>query len=315
VGNKIDVGGRAPSKEEVDDFLNSNNLANYYETSAKKGEGTIELLNGIINSIDWSKMVKNLKPKITKIIEKEIKQLRSQIKIIETDELIRILASRDVNLDGFELKSMLKQFVSQNLIQFSKNEKFIVLDPEFVGKYESELIRIATGTNGIIEWNEIIRKWKFASQQLEFLFKYLENQKVCYKLQERSWIFSNVHRFTEYKIYEWIQRILDSDTKSMAYEIHGAGDFIFSRLLVSIAQELNAPEERGGFTSNTTALWIQGRAVTQTALLLQFFPSQTGGVIRFKTGGGEATFLLNQMDELANQIFIAYTSKFNKIPV
>jgi hypothetical protein len=101
----------------------------------------------------------------------------------------------------------------------------------------------------------------------------------------------------------------------MAYEIHGAGDFIFSRLLVSIAQELNAPEERGGFTSNTTALWIHGRAVTQTALLLQFFPSQTGGVIRFKTGGGEATFLLNQMDELANQIFIAYTSKFNKIPV
>ena len=52
VGNKKDmVENRKVTKEEIDDFIYKNNIEQYYETSAKSGEGIHELFDEIIQKL------------------------------------------------------------------------------------------------------------------------------------------------------------------------------------------------------------------------------------------------------------------------
>ncbi len=78
--------------------------------------------------------------------------------------------------------------------------------------------------------DDYLKKWKLTRTQLKMLFKFLEEENYCYRLSKRIWVFSNVPRDIETKIDDYTQNILDSDPRTLAYKIHGAGEFIFNRL-------------------------------------------------------------------------------------
>ncbi|KKL11867.1 hypothetical protein LCGC14_2541480, partial [marine sediment metagenome] len=313
IGNKIDLGGRALPKKIIDQFIIKNNIYKFFETSASTGEHMEDLLGSIRQAINWSEMVGNIKPEILNIVGKEIKKLRAYEKIMEMSEFMSIFVEQSYQVNKVEIQATLKQFASQDLIIVGRSKRFIVLDPEFIAKKESELSKIAANNNGRLNRDDYLKKWKLTRTQLKMLFTFLEEENYCIRLSKRIWIFSNVPRDIETKIDEYTQNILDSDPRTLAYKIQGAGEFIFNRLIVNIAKEFDAPEKRGGFFGDTSALWRIGKAPDLTALFINYMPSEEGGVIRSKAGGGKGEDLLKKIEELAFQIFTAYAPEFGKI--
>ncbi|MFW9951777.1 MAG: hypothetical protein ACFFKA_16800, partial [Candidatus Thorarchaeota archaeon] len=149
----------------------------------------------------------------------------------------------------------------------------------------------------------------------KMLFKFFEEENYCYRLSKRIWVFSNVPRDIETKIDEYDREILDSDTHSTAYKIFGTSEFTFNRLVANLAKEFGAPENGGGFFGVNSALWRIGRIPELNILFINYMPSEEGGVIRFKIGGGKGANLFKKVDELAFQVFTAYAPEFEKLKV
>ncbi|MHA2393093.1 MAG: ABC transporter substrate-binding protein [Promethearchaeota archaeon] len=315
VGNKIDLGGRAITKKEIDQFVVRNNIHKSFETSASTGENMEDFLGSIRQAIDWSELVKNVKPEILNIIGKEIKKLRTYEKIMEMSEFISIFVEQIYQMNKVDVQATLKQYASQDLILLGGTGRYIVLDPEFIAKNESELSKMAAYNNGRVNRDEYLKKWKLTRTQLKMLFKFFEEENYCYRLSKRIWVFSNVPRDIETKIDEYDQEILDSDTHSTAYKIFGTSEFTFNRLVANLAKEFGAPENGGGFFGVNSALWRIGRIPELNILFINYMPSEEGGVIRFKIGGGKGANLFKKVDELAFQVFTAYAPEFEKLKV
>jgi len=313
VGNKLDVGGNAIQDEVLTNFLKTCDISKYYQTSAKTGVGVKTLLEDLAGAIDWSSLIKEIDTKIMGDISRELKKLSVQNNVMKTTELINNLVSIIPDTDQFLIKAALKRYASQDSIQINRSEVFILLKPEETKKYIDNLISMAANSDGIISFEEVYRNWKYNKEQLKVLFQFLESENVCYPIKNRIWVFPNVRHKAEPELEHWTQIILNSDPQTMAYKISGPDDLIFSRLTVNIAREYGAPENQSGFLSNTAGLWIIGHGHEQTALLIQFNPSKTGSVIRYKAGGGKGKELLEQINELSKQLFAAYTSDYNLI--
>ncbi|TFF95247.1 MAG: GTP-binding protein, partial [Promethearchaeota archaeon] len=140
VGNKTDAGGGAINRKKIRSFLKINDLNQHYETSAKEGTYVDKLLEDITGSIDWSDLIKNVKPQIATAIGGILKTLRNEVKVIKTSKLLDILSEKLPSQDRLILKAGLRTFAAQDLIQFGRKDLYVVLDPVFIDKWMAKLI-------------------------------------------------------------------------------------------------------------------------------------------------------------------------------
>ncbi len=308
IGNKLDVGGNAVPESELGTFLNRNGLVRIYYTSAKSGEGIARLMEDLAGSIDWSALIRNVDPRVVSAIGSALKDLRVTAKVMRLTDLLNHFASlpgvKDL-ADPLLLKVVLRQYATQEIIQFGRSDLFIVLDPEFLGKWVAKLLSNAARAEGVVNRENNLKTGTISINQLDLLFQYLENEKICYALRPGTWVFPNVLHKGEPSLDDSIQLVLNSAPQTVGFRIKGPGDLIFSRLTVTLARELGVP----AFASNVAGVWIHGQSIGKTAVLLQFIPALDGGVIRVKAGGGRGVEVLAQIQEIARQVFAAYTSE------
>ena len=229
-------------------------------------------------------------------------------------DLMAELENRLGNIDPILMKVLLKKNAAQEILQFGRSELFIILDPELIDKAIAKIIGKAAESNGMVSFDEIngLKSLRVIDKkQKKLLMKYLENENVCYKVRDNTWLFPHVlHRHeSEIKADRLTLEILNSEPVSGGIKFNGPGDLIFTRFTVLIAQELGVPEK----ASNIAAVWKIGRGHNLTAFMGQFIPSSKGGVIRLKVGGAQGTKQYNRVFEILQQTLSTYASKFAKI--
>ncbi len=308
IGNKLDVGGNAVPEKELSEFLARNALLRIYYTSAKNGEGISRLMEDLAGSIDWSALIKNIDPGVIVAVGNALRELRANNKVMRITDLMNQLATLTVfnnNANPLVLKAIIRKYATQELIQFGRSEVFIVLDPEFLGKWVAKLLSNAARADGVVTREEYLKTEVINPTHLDIFFQYLENENICYPLSPGAWVFPNVLHKGEPNLEGYVKMILESAPQTKGYQIKGPGDLIFSRLTVTLARECGLP----AFASNVAGLWIQGEGSNKTAALIQFIPARDGGVIRIKAGGGRGIEFLAQFEEIVHHVFAAYTSE------
>jgi len=314
IGNKIDVGGSAVPRSQIDDFLKMNNLNRFYKTSAVTKQNLMGLLEDIAGAVDWSSLMKTLPPEVLLSVENELKDLRKHTKIFMLTDLMAELEHRLKDIDLIMLKAVLKKNAAQEIVQFGRSELFIILDPEMIDKGIAKIIGMAAESNGMVNFDEIngLKSLRILdSKQKKLLMEYLVNEKVCYFVRDDTWLFPHVlHRKeNEIKLDRLTLEILNSEPISGGIKFTGPGDLIFNRFTVLLAQELGIPEN----ISNIAGVWKIARGHNKTVLMGQFIPSSNGGVIRLKVGGGQGTKQYDRIFEILQQTLSTYASKFENI--
>lgn len=61
--------------------------------------------------------------------------------------------------DYLVFQSLLRQFSSQELIQFGRSEVYIILDPEYIDKWLAKIISSAAKNDGIVLKEQLIKNW------------------------------------------------------------------------------------------------------------------------------------------------------------
>ena len=161
VGNKIDVGGSAVPTEDIKRFSERIGANRYYTTSAMIGKGVKELLEGISGAVEWSELLKSFNEKIGVSIGEYIKKKSKERKIERRIELIKSILNDFKGTDELEVNAILNYYISQAIIQISKNEEYIILDPEYVDKRIGKIISEASERDGVIEITRMLSFFLF----------------------------------------------------------------------------------------------------------------------------------------------------------
>jgi hypothetical protein len=301
VGNKIDVGGQAINRSNINEFLEKNQLSKHYLISAREETGIDKLLEDITGCIDWSSLIKNIKPEVVSSIESILKIIRNEFKIIKTTKLLNKLMQELPNQDRLVLRAALDNFASQDLIQFGRNDIYIILDPVYIDKWIAELIRRAADNDGVLSHNAGLEGWQLKGEQFDILMDFLTVENVCFDMGNKKWLFPNVIHKGEPNLAElddWARKILESSPTVENVNFKGPGDLIFSRILVILSREYGEPL----FISNVAGIWTRGSGRSKTVIFIHFIPSPEGGLIRVRTGGEKCERMCDKTTEVIDAI-------------
>ncbi|MHA1758764.1 MAG: GTP-binding protein, partial [Promethearchaeota archaeon] len=309
VGNKLDVGGRAISLNEINLFLQSTGIKVNIFTSAKTLEGIKELKESIVGTIDWTSLLRNIDQEIISKIGSLLTNIMKKRKIMATSELINEILNSIKEIDPIKVKAVLQQIATQNEIQFNRLKNIVILDIDNINKKIANIITIAGNNDGILKMEEIERKLKSDKKEINLILNYLEIENIIFRIDDKSWYVPHVNQMKpeEFEIEEYIQKILDSDPIIGEIEIEGHSQFLFSRIIVAISKEIGKPE----FASNTTALWKKGQGVNSTAILFNFIYSNEVGIIRWRAGGAFSKSFINEILDIIKAVLKIYKSNYS----
>ncbi|MHA1820002.1 MAG: GTP-binding protein, partial [Promethearchaeota archaeon] len=304
VGNKIDVGGAAIADAEIEELCKAENIDRnrfYYETSAKEKIGIRELKEAIASAVDWGHLITSFNSELGVKIGIYLNELSKKSKIMLKSELINILKNNFPKTDELELNAILNHYASQDKVQFGRSDIYVILDPEYVDKKIAKILASASRTEGIIDHLKISRILRLDNSQASTIIDYLLNEKICYRISNANLIFPNVIHKKKIEMDDITRNILESGTIEIGLKFNGPGDLIFHQYIVSLANELGAPE----YISNTNGLWKEGTGHTMTALLINYIPGRKGGVIRLKSGGANASELITSVKKILEYVLRA----------
>lgn len=144
VAGRCDRGGVTVSRKSIDDFHSLNDFNGYFETSANTGAGCEELLEAIINTIDWDDIPWTASPRIFQVLKNEILKLKDEGKVLlRLSELKQQLEIR-LQHETFtieELNAVIGLLAGPGLVWKLDFGSFILLEPERINAYAAAVIR------------------------------------------------------------------------------------------------------------------------------------------------------------------------------
>jgi len=309
VGNKIDVGGSAVPIEDIKRFSERICVNRYYTTSAMIGKGVKELLEGISGAVEWSELLKSFNEKIGVSIGEYIKKKSKERKIERRIELIKSILNDFKGTDELEVNAILNYYISQAIIQISKNEEYIILDPEYVDKRIGRIISEASERDGVIEITRMQEIMKLGRNEMEDIIDYILKENICYKASENIIVFPNVIHKTEVELEEYLIEVLNSNPIEEIIKFRGPGDVIFLQYSAIMSKEIGNPE----YISNIAGAWKRWSGKDTSVIVIMYIKSQQGGVIRLKSGGGRGNEMMQQALSILKSILESHALSYEKV--
>ena len=143
VAGRIDTGFKA-SRAKLQAFSQEHGLF-YHETSAKSGEGCVELREAIIAGIMWSQMEKRTSPRIFKLIKDEVLKLRDEGQVLHTFKELRELLLRrlpdEPRFTDETLQTVIGLLDGPGIVKELHYGTYVLLAPEWINSYAQAIIR------------------------------------------------------------------------------------------------------------------------------------------------------------------------------
>ncbi|HYX17437.1 MAG TPA: TIR domain-containing protein, partial [Nostoc sp.] len=144
VAGRCDRGGLMVSKKGIEEFQKERGFAAYLETSAQTGAGCNDLLQAIIENIDWDSIPWTATTQTFKTLKEEIIKLRDEDKVLlRMAELKQQLEFR-LPHESFaieELRAVVGLLAGPGLVWKLEFGDFVLLQPERINAYASALVR------------------------------------------------------------------------------------------------------------------------------------------------------------------------------
>ncbi|MEH1858851.1 MAG: DUF4365 domain-containing protein, partial [Nostoc sp.] len=144
VAGRCDRGGLMVSKKGIEEFQKERGFATYLETSAQTGAGCNDLLQAIIENIDWDSIPWTATTQTFKTLKEEIIKLRDEDKVLlRMAELKQQLEFRLPNQSFTieELRAVVGLLAGPGLVWKLEFGDFVLLQPERINAYASALVR------------------------------------------------------------------------------------------------------------------------------------------------------------------------------
>lgn len=170
VAGRCDRGGLRVSRKSMEEFLNRwrdgmispYHLRSYVETSALTGHGCEELRNEIADRIDWGAIPWVASPRIFKLLKDAVLQMRDDgIVLLRMNELKQQLELRlDSNrFEMDELETVVQLLARPGIVRRLKFGDIVLLQPEWINKYASAVVRSVRahiGEIGVIDEGRVL---------------------------------------------------------------------------------------------------------------------------------------------------------------
>ncbi|MFN6483136.1 TIR domain-containing protein [Nostoc sp. DedQUE02] len=144
VAGRCDRGGLMVSKKSIEEFQKERGFTTYLETSAQTGAGCNDLLQAIIENIDWDSIPWTTTTQTFKTLKEEIIKLRDEDKVLlRMAELKQQLEFR-LPHESFaieELRAVVGLLAGPGLVWKLEFGDFVLLQPERINAYASALVR------------------------------------------------------------------------------------------------------------------------------------------------------------------------------
>ena len=144
VAGRCDRGGLMVSKNGIEEFQKERGFATYLETSAQTGAGCNDLLQAIIENIDWDSIPWTATTQTFKTLKEEIIKLRDEDKVLlRMAELKQQFELRLPNQSFTiqELRAVVGLLAGPGLVWKLEFGDFVLLQPERINAYASALVR------------------------------------------------------------------------------------------------------------------------------------------------------------------------------
>ncbi|MEH2455278.1 TIR domain-containing protein [Nostoc sp.] len=144
VAGRCDRGGLMVSKNGIEEFQKERGFAAYLETSAQTGAGCDDLLQAIIENIDWDSIPWTATTQTFKTLKEEIIKLRDEDKVLlRMAELKQQFELRLPNQSFTiqELRAVVGLLAGPGLVWKLEFGDFVLLQPERINAYASALVR------------------------------------------------------------------------------------------------------------------------------------------------------------------------------
>ncbi|MEH2183161.1 TIR domain-containing protein [Nostoc sp.] len=144
VAGRCDRGGLMVSKNGIEEFQKERGFATYLETSAQTGAGCDDLLQAIIENIDWDSIPWTATTQTFKTLKEEIIKLRDEDKVLlRMAELKQQFELRLPNQSFTiqELRAVVGLLAGPGLVWKLEFGDFVLLQPERINAYASALVR------------------------------------------------------------------------------------------------------------------------------------------------------------------------------
>jgi small GTP-binding protein len=145
VAARIDRGGWGVSRTQIETLLKELDCASYIETSARDGQGIVELRKAIDAAINWDKLPKVTSTRLAQTIKAFMLEELQAGRILRTAEDLHDTFLRDQHVLGSknelhqQFDTALRQLEAQGIIRWLSFGNLILLNPGRMDTYISEL--------------------------------------------------------------------------------------------------------------------------------------------------------------------------------
>jgi hypothetical protein len=146
VAARCDRGGITISAKRFDEYVKEHNLAGFLTTGAKSGEGCDDLKTAIAKHIPWDRMPWTATSRVFKTLKDAIlKQTEGDTPLVRLAELrTRLeLQLHEEKVDEADLRAVAGLMQGQGVIQAIAFGDFLLLQPEWINRYASVVVRMA----------------------------------------------------------------------------------------------------------------------------------------------------------------------------
>ena len=205
-----------------------------------------------------------------------------------------------IKIDRINLKAALFQCVTQELVQFSKNEEYVLLDPESGSKLIARLITDAAKHEGLTDGAVLAKKVN--GKTLKLLFKYLENDGQVFSVDTNKWLFPSAAHRKKVVLSDMDTRVLESDSIMKDVNFKGPGLAIFTRVIVLLKAQFGIPE----YVSTTGVFWSLRSGREKTVALLQVEFMYQSNMLLLKVGGGQSRKVFDEIIRVFESVCSIY---------
>lgn len=250
VGAKLDTPSTLIDRQRLKQIISTCQFAGYYETSARTGQGILELREAMAAALDWDQLATTSRPELFQHIRDEIDASRKRGRVVlhvsDLDKRIRKQAPELYERKAFS--AVAEQLAAQGVVavtQLTSGEQVLVLQIGEIERYAGSLIVAARenlrGVPALEERNiaspdiplpGIATEERLPRLQervvLECVVQLLIEHGICFR-HEGLLIFPSLFRPTELGDRDAI-----SHSVSLYYDFSGAIDNIYASLVAQL---------------------------------------------------------------------------------
>lgn len=201
VAAKCDIAPVTVGSHEIDLALSKFQLDDYVRTSAKDGEGIAEVVQKLVEGIQWSRIPRTTTPVLFQLVREFLMSQRaSGTKIINIEGVLNFVQTEhnDDKVTSQDVGTVVSLLESQGLVfrlDPTPSEAWVLLQPELLNKYASSIIKAARNHPhgiGAVPEREVIERLPFQDLEerlswhdeftvIETVVSILIKQNICFR--------------------------------------------------------------------------------------------------------------------------------------